>query len=312
MSPAHTNTDCLVIGAGPAGLSAARWLDSLEVPFRWVSHDARVGGMLRRVSNAITNYPGGCYASGAELAAAFEAYLDECGDVGERLESGAVESLERVEDHWQVHLDDDRVVSARAVVLATGTKYRRLGVPGEDAGMGECVSQSATADAQRFAGQPVAVVGGGDAGFENALVLAEHGCQVFMLLRSPEFRARPAFVERATAHDHIELYPIPTRVHAISPSTDGCTLQLDVQGSQQTLSVACLFVRIGVEPLLPTIEPTPSAKDGFLLVDDHQMTDADALFAAGDVTACVLRSVATAVGTGATAARSVARHLGYL
>lgn len=310
------HTGCLVIGAGPAGISAAKWLRSFSVPFRWFSSDGDVGGLLHRVNNAIHNYPGGHFRSGIDLVETLRADVAEL-DV-ESPGAAHVRQLRYVDGCWHATFLDHAPMTADAVILATGTRYRTLEVPGEQEAMGSCVSQSATADGARYAERTVAVVGGGDAGFENALRLAEQGCKVWMLLRNDQFEARPHFVERVVAHPHIEFFPFPTTVTEIRPfggegtGEEDCRLILDVAGRRQVLDVACLFVRIGVDPRLPAIVPSVETDDGFVVVDRHQRTSAQGLFAAGDVTDCLLRSVATAVGSGATAAKAVAQHLDYL
>ncbi|MFW5968411.1 MAG: NAD(P)/FAD-dependent oxidoreductase [Persicimonas sp.] len=306
MNAPREHTECTVIGAGAAGISAACWLATFEVDYRWFAPEGGFGGILQRVHNAIPNYPGGCYESGEELIDALRDGLER-GDIAGP-EAGRLDSAHRSNDAWRLEFADRPALSSEAVILATGTRYRTLGVPGESEAMGDTVSQSATADAESVAGRHVAVVGGGDAGLENALILAEHDCQVTMLLRS-EPKARPTFLERAEADDRIEFYPIPTTVARIDPTDDGCRLHLNVRGERDQLDVARLFVRIGVDPVLPDITPQPErTDDGFLLVDDHQRTDLDGLLAASDVTACTLRSVATATGGGARAARTVASH----
>jgi thioredoxin reductase (NADPH) len=311
--PPKDHIPCVVIGAGPAGISAAQWLPSFEVPFRWFSTNGDVGGLLQRVHNRIENYPGDFYASGGALVEVFEDQLDR-GDLSHP-ESGHVRRIARDESGWRLTFADRPSITADTMIVATGTRYRRLGVPGEAETMGTYVSQSATADAQRVAGETCAVVGGGDAGFENALRLAETGCKVWMLLRNDDFKARASFVERVQAHPSIEFHPFPTTVTQVQPDAGSnglCRLQLDVVGRPQTLDVACLFVRIGVDPVSPQVEPSPVMVDGFMVVDRDQRTSARGIFAAGDITECPLRSVATAVGSGATAAKSVASYLGVL
>jgi thioredoxin reductase (NADPH) len=316
----HTShhTDCVIIGAGPAGISAALWLHAFEVPFRWFSTNGHVGGLLDRVNNRIGNYPGGNFPSGAALVEAFKAQLDHS-DLTPPSDGHVLRLSQRPDNGWRITFVDEPALVADTVILATGTRYRSLGVTGEAEGMGQCVSQSATADGERFTGETVAVVGGGDAGFENALRLADHGCKVWMLLRNADFEARDSFVERVQANPQIEFYPFPTTVTEIRPHTHknagadgGCQLLLDVDGDRQSLDVACLFVRIGVDPVTPQIEPGLEVRSGFVVVDSRQRTSAAGLFAAGDVTASLLRSVATAVGTGATAAKAVALNLGRL
>lgn len=312
MSADIDHSPCVVIGAGAAGVSAAKWLHSFEVDFRWFGTRGDIGGLLHRVNNTISNYPGGHYRSGEALIEALRQDVAEFS--GPALEDGHVRTLRRQDERWRIAFADHAPMTADAVILATGTSYRTLDVPGEAEAMGDCVSQSATADAERFAGRRCAVVGGGDAGFENALLLAEAGCEVHMLLRSRHFKARPRFVERAAEHPNIIFSSFPTVVKEINPleGDEGCRLYLDVAGRHAHFTVACLFVRIGVDPVVPDIHPAVDSDHGFLIVDAHQRTSADGLFAAGDVTHCLLRSVATAVGTGATAAKAAAIQIGAL
>lgn len=309
MSP--ESTPCLVIGAGPAGVSAAQWLVSLHVPYRWVTRDGEVGGFLHNVHNTIINYPGGVYDNGSALAETLVASLGPSG--AGMPEPGDVRRLEKTDrGRWLASFRDRQPLIASTVILATGTRYRTLGVPGERAGLDVgYVSQSATRDASKVAGQHVAVVGGGDSGFENAIRLSKVGCRVSMLLRNDQFKARPAFVEKVVEDPNVEFYPFPTRVTEVQPRDSGCRLQLDVDGETRAIEVACLFVKIGVEAVLPDIEPAIECDGGFVLVDESQMSSQPGLFAAGDVTKCPLRAITSAVGTASDATKAVAHLLDY-
>ena len=186
------------------------------------------------------------------------------------------------------------------VILATGTRYRTLGVPGEAEGLGSYVLQSSAQHAAAVAGRPVAVVGGGDAASENALNLARVGCAVTLLMRS-EPRARESFREQVAADPNIEVLPIPTTITSLEPRDDGCRLHLD---DDSILDVAALFVRISVDPVLPELSPMPERdREGYLVVDREGRTSLPGLLAAGDVTDLPLRGLATAMGAGARAAK---------
>lgn len=299
-----------IVGAGPAGISAALWLKSFGLSFDWVDPAERVGGLLRRVHNRIENYPGGPFPNGMALAANMQSHIRESGLSPRPL---AVESIDPFEGALALTLSDGSVVKPELVMLATGTRYRKLGVPGEEEGLGTFVSQSATADGEDVAGRPVAVVGGGDAGFENALILARLGCQVTLLVRNPIFRARPAHIRAVEEHPGISIAPIPSRVQRIDGTDKGCRLTVDQDGRICTIDVAALFVRIGVEPLLPGGSLIlDSDSRGFLKVDQSFRTSHPCLLAIGDIISSPLRSVATAVGHGAAAAQICAAQLDYL
>jgi thioredoxin reductase (NADPH) len=305
-------SDVLIVGAGPAGISAAQWLHTYDVSFDWVSQDGRIGGILHRVENPIENYPAADFDDGRELADALARQVEDAAYEPPRVST--VRAIQRTQDGLDVEFEDQKPRRYRRLLLATGTRFRRLGIPGEEAGLGDCVSQSTSADAERFAGREVAIVGGGDAGFEGALQLAETGSRVHMLLRSEEYRARPQFVDPVEAHPEIEIHPIPSVVKRIEPlDPDGCTLHVDVQGESTRLDVACLFVRIGVEPTFPPCSPSLATTDaGYIDVDGDHRTSVDGLFAAGEVVGPRLPAVATAVGDGADAAHVIADTLGHL
>ncbi len=301
----------LVVGAGPAGISAALWLNDFGVPFDWVDSSGDIGGMLHRVHNQITNYAAGSFDDGAQLVESFRQPLN---DQGLAVREATVERIRPGPDHVAVNFDGRDMMRYEVVLLATGTRYRQLGVPGEQQGLDDgYVSQSATSDGARFAGRDVAVVGGGDAGFENAIRLASHGCRVTMLLRNPDFSARPAFVEQVREHPAIDIAPIPTIVEAVEPTNDGCRLHLQRVDEPATMKVAALFVRIGVDPVLPAgCEDLKTDDEGYVVVDQRGYTSDERVLAAGDVTTTVLPSIAVAVGQGARAARTSAEALNYL
>lgn len=303
-------TPCLIIGAGVAGVSAAVWLRSLRTPFVWVARGGEVGGMLIHVHNRLTNVLGGPFPHGSAYRDVLRAQV-EAASFGGPI-NATVERITRAGDGLAVQTVAGDQLLASAIILATGTRYRRLNVPGEAELVGEAVFHSASAYGSRVAGKPVAVVGGGDAGFENALILADHHhCHVTILLRHDTLRARTDFVARARAHPRILIHPAPSHVESITPSPLGARLRLSTQGRPQTLDVAALFVRIGVEPVLPHITPAPTTDaEGFLVTNDRQHTSVEGLFAAGDITHHRLRAIATATGHGATAAHSATRHLG--
>ena len=301
----------LVIGAGPAGISTAIWLHNFDVPFHWVDAAGAVGGTLRRIHNEISNFPGGPFEDGQALCASLNGHLSTLDLAPKRHK---IVSL-RLNDHFDhpVAVDDEKVEhQAHRIILATGTSYRRLGIPGETEGMGDFVSQSAAGDAPRFAGRSVAVVGGGDAAFENALILADHDCQVTILARNHNFHARTSFVEAVQHHRSIHIPPRPSVVTRIEPAQGGCRLFIDQQGHQSILEVAAVFIRIGVDPRVPGgCQSLQKDGRGFIVVDGRGRTSHSDIFAVGDVTITPLRSAITAAGSGAHAAKACAEDLGF-
>jgi thioredoxin reductase (NADPH) len=288
----------VVLGAGVAGHSAICWLRDWHVPALWLDDQPAPGGLLRRLHNPLHNTPGARYADGPAMVAALDAERAALHIAAPHITT--IHAIQRAEDETlRLIAADEAMIPASAIILATGTRYRRLGVPGEQEGLASgLVRQSASGGASAVAGQRVAIVGAGDAAYEGALILAEHGCQVHLLTRG-QVRAQPHFVQRVAAHAAITRHA-QTQLAAISPGPLGATLRLVGGG---VLEVASVFVRIGVEPQHPALwaEPVRDAQ-GYLVVDRAQRTSLPGLLAAGDVTDNPLKSVVSAAGDGARAA----------
>lgn len=304
-------TPCLIVGAGAAGYSAALWLREFKVPFEWISLDGQLGGILARVNNPIRTIPGQPLARGRDALTAWR----------EQLASLEL-SPPQADELTHIRLTDEGTIAAtlsragqleaQALLLATGTRYRRLGVSGEREGLGDYVSQSVSGDVGKLEpSSRAAVVGGGDAAYEGALILARAGHKVELLSRSAPPRARQEFVEQVHAHPLITRWPVPAVVARVEPAPrSACTLTLE---DGQQLKVDKLFVRIGVEPVvIPGIAPELERDDaGYLRVDHRQRTSCAPIYAAGDVISDPLQAVSWAMGQGARAARAIAQSLGY-
>lgn len=303
-----TSKKSVLIGAGVAGVSSAIWLDDYGVPFEWYAAGGQIGGTLHRVHNAVTDMPGLMLSSGQELIERLSHHLSELELDGPTPMS--VDRLVRNDRNWQLVGQEGRSTRADAVVVATGAECRTLDVPGEKTARGCCLHYSVSRHAEKVAGESVAVVGGGDAGFEGALILREHGCRVHMLLRSEQFKARRKFIEPVQADPEITIHEIPTVVKSIDPSTKTANLELSTPDGPDSLTVQCLFVEIGIDPVYPSIEPAPqTCSSGFIEVDKHRQTSVAGLYAVGDVTNAPLRSIAKASADGSVVAQTVAEYL---
>ncbi len=287
----------IILGAGVAGHSAACWLHDWGEAYTWLDDQPEAGGVLRRLHNPLHNTPGQRHADGPSLVRALGAERAALEiPAPRRFEASQVT---RSGDELVITDAQGSAVSGRALILATGTCYRRLEVPGEEAGLeAGLVRQSASGYAKQVAGREVAMIGGGDAAYEGALILAAHGCAVHLIQRGAA-RARAQFVEQVAATPAIRILS-GAQVAAMEPGDGELGLTLD-DGAR--LTVACAFVRVGVSPRLPKLwAPLELDAAGYVVVDRAQRTSLAGVFAAGDVTDCPLRSVVTAAGSGALAA----------
>jgi thioredoxin reductase len=296
--------DLVIVGAGPAGATAALVARSQALSVVLLESADQPGGQLHRVFGALTGVPGASGA-GATLAASLARQLAEAGQEVRR-GSEAV-ALAAGEDGSRVTLAGGASVSARAVLIATGLRNRILGVPGEREMAGKGVSWSGTRDRDRYAGQPVAIVGGGDAAFENALMLAAAGCPVTLVVRG-EPRARPQFRDRVTADPNITVLTGARPVEIVGQE-EVTGLRLATPRGETTLPVAAVFVKIGQQPNTEWCGSLDRDPEGFLRVDANGATSARGVWAAGDVTRPSVLTVAAAAAGAASAVNAIRKLL---
>jgi thioredoxin reductase (NADPH) len=301
--------DVLIIGAGPAALSAALWLRDFGLGAILLEQNSQPGGQLHDIHAPIPNYLtafgwDGERFAGVALADARSAELEIL--VGEAVRHVARREL-------RVERGRERL-RGRAILLATGLRRRKLGVPGEDALLGRGVSHSANRDRMRFTGQPVAVVGGGTAAVEDALLCAEAGSDVTLIHRSPRFKSRDDFLKRARAHPRIR-FVVNAAVRGIVGTERVEAVRYRRRGlrKDEEVRVDGVFVRIGWEPETEAVRGVVRLdRAGFVKVGEGGRTSARGIYAAGDVCSPRCPSIANAVGQGAAVAWEIARALGRL
>jgi thioredoxin reductase len=267
-----------------AGITVASELRRVDVAFTWVEADERAGGALHRVFNPLFGWPEGGGRSGVELAAALEA-SEACAG----LERGCkVASIEATAGGLKVALE--RAAAAKLsqavwsrVVLCTGTRPRRWEVPGAADLWGRGVELSTHGRGAVYAGEPVAVVGGGDAAVEGALRMAAKGSAVWLIVRGASLRASARFVEALAAMPAVEVRYRCEVTEVIAGSQD--KLSEVALSDGERLQVRGLFVRVGVDPVLPPIAPAPALDGGgYLCVDSEGLSSLPGLYGAGEVT----------------------------
>ncbi|MCL6451565.1 MAG: thioredoxin-disulfide reductase [Acetobacteraceae bacterium] len=307
MSVGRDSVPVAVIGGGPAGLTAGIYLARAGLgPV--VLERGLPGGQVA-LTFRVENYPGFPEGlSGPELASRLESQARR---LGAQLETAEVERVELGEGGFVLRLEPEGTLRARAVVVASGSRPRRLGVPGEEALGGRGVSYCATCDGPLFSGRDVVVVGGGDSALEEALYLARHARQVTVVHRRGQLRAAAVIQQRARAHPRIRLLLNAVVEEVLGDDAVAGVRVRDLSGGgSRELKAEGVFIYIGGLPntgFLPPEVRRDSA--GYLLTGDDLQTSLSGLFAAGDVRQKRLRQVATAVGDGALAALGAQRFL---
>ena len=299
--------DVIIIGAGPAGLSAALWCDELGLDTLVVEREAETGGQLARVYNPVENHLGVRAASGRELRDLFAAQVEER-DFDLWTEA-AIEGVELRSK--RVRLASGERLQSIALVIATGVRRRRLGVEGEEEFRGRGVLESGRLERDAVAGEDVVVVGGGDAAAENALLLAEVCPTVTLVHRGRSLRARPEFAERIRGDHRITVFTEAT-LERITGGERVEAVEIRRAGAIKPFRMAArgVLVRVGVEPNTELFRGQLHTDGrGYVVVTGEQETSVEMVFAAGDVSNPLAPTVSGAVGAGATAAKVIAARL---
>ncbi|MGH2519573.1 MAG: NAD(P)/FAD-dependent oxidoreductase, partial [Chloroflexota bacterium] len=312
--PLADAVDLAIVGAGLAGLTAALTAAELGLDTVVIERMAS-GGQVLNVE-AVGNFPGFPRGiAGYELGPLVQ---EQAEAAGARFVMDSVLGLARQGDHWDVACDE-RTLAARAVVLAVGSAFRELDVPGEADLLGRGISHCASCDGPLFASKEVCVVGGGDSALDEAAVLAAHAARVWVLLRVTPPRARAAAQKRLAGManvtllagcDVLEILGTGERESAAESRTvRGVRLAVAGEGPR-TLPVAGVFVFAGLAPNTAFLEGCVELDGGgHVVVDASLQTSLPGVFAAGDIRQGSVSLLTAAAGDGATAAVMVSRWL---
>lgn len=302
--------DAVVVGGGPAGLTAVLYLVRSGCSVALVEKLTPGGQVL--LTESIENYPGFPQGvKGWDLAEAFAAHI---ADLPVARFSETVETVERAPEGFRVKAGQESLLG-RTVIVCSGADHKLLGLPNETALKGRGVSYCAICDGNFFRGQEVAVVGGGNTALEESLYLSKIVKKVYLIHRRETFRGAKTYLERLqNLPEKVEIIR-NTVVAAIHGETklDGLTLRHAQTAKESYLPVEGLFVFVGYEPAACFL-PAEVQKDvaGFIVTDTEMNATVPGIFAAGDIRSKQCRQVSTAVGDGATAAQAAFLYLEQL
>ncbi len=301
--------ECIVIGGGPAGITAGLYLLRSGVSMVLVEKFAAGGQVLN--TDKIENYPGFPEGiKGYELVDRMEKQLELYNPL--RLLDEVVK-IDVGNSIHKVGLSSGKVIKAKAVIICSGATHRKLGIPGEEEFSGKGVSYCAVCDGNFFRGQVVACIGGGNTALEESLYLSQIVKKVYLIHRRDKFRGDKIFQDRVfnTSNIEVVLNHIPIRIEG--DKEKGITFLIIKErntGKERRLNVDGVFVFVGLTPQTSFV-PDNIKKDesGFIVTDTEMRTNVPGIFAAGDVRSKRCRQVVTAVGDGATAAHSAYLYL---
>lgn len=294
--------DVIIVGGGPAGMSAALWCDELGMRALLIEKSGGFGGQLSHIFNPVNNYLGLSASNGEAIVEEFERSL-----IGrEFTRMVGVEVTDLDPERMTVAAADRKEYSARALIVSTGVRRRRLGVSGEKEFEGKGILSSGSKDPAIVAGRHVVVVGGGDAAAENALILAQYASRVTLVHRRGKLTARSEFLKRLELAQNIALN-FDSVVETITGADRLRSVEIRnvATGEIQALETDFLIVRIGVQPNSELVEGKIELDNRrYIMVDSRCRTDVPGIFAIGDVANLASPTIATAAGMGATAAKS--------
>jgi thioredoxin reductase (NADPH) len=288
--------DLIIIGAGPAGLSAAIYAARYKMNFLVVGE--LVGGLATE-AHKVSNYPGVKDISGIELMESFRAQAEA---LGAKIEESAVQNIEKKKDRFVVKTANASH-EAKAIILALGLQHRKLNISGEEEFLGKGVSYCATCDGAFYKNKNVAVIGGGNSAVSAAVMLAKIAKKVYLINRSDKFRAEPAWIEELKKMKNAEII-YNANVSKVSGKEFVEKIELD---TGKKLDVDGLFIEAGVIPstLLAKNLVVSLDENGFISVDNEMNTNVAGVFAAGDITnGSSFKQIVIACGQGAIAAYS--------
>lgn len=299
--------DAVVVGAGPAGLTAGIYLSRARLRTLVVS-EGTVGGQLV-LTHEIANYPGVESITGYQLSSIMRKQAKAFGcDI---LSNVRITSLELNEEVKHLVLDNGRAITADAVILSPGGRSRTLGIPGEEEFKGRGISYCATCDGDFFTGKEIVVVGGGNSALEEAVSLTKYATRVTIVHQFDTFQAFEHAVEEARANPKIRFIMSSTLADYYGDEKiRGVTIQNLITGSLERFATEGVFVFIGYRPNTEFLEGIVDLNNrGEMMVDADMNTSVAGVFGAGDSIAKRYRQVTTAVSDGTIAALSAAAYV---
>jgi thioredoxin reductase (NADPH) len=301
----QTDRDLIIVGAGAAGLSAAQY--GARGNLRTLVLEELASGGQALIIDTLENYPG--YpdpVSGFEFSQRME---QQTAKFGAEIMNATVSAVKKENGVFSVSTDRG-IMTAQAVILATGAKHRHLGIPGEEEFAGKGVSYCATCDGPFFRGKRMLVVGGGDAACDEATYLSNLASSVLMLHRRDRFRAQKALAERVLKNRKIEAR-FNTELLEILGNAAVKSVRILDKKSDRTVeeSVSAVFIFIGSIPQTALVSGVRLDDGGYIVTDQCMRTSIPGLFAVGDVRSTPFRQLVVAAGEGAIAAHCAAQYI---
>lgn len=297
--------DLIIIGTGPAGLSAAIYAQRAELKMKVIEQKPMSGGQIVDTYE-VDNYPGIPGINGFDLAMKMREHAEK---LGVEFTNEEVLELEALGEVKRVKTNED-IYEAKTVIVATGAMHAKLGVPGEAEFAGQGVSYCATCDGAFFRGKTVAVIGGGDVAVEDAIFLARMAEKVYVVHRRDQLRATKTLQTAMLSLENVEMV---WDSELVNITGDGPVSSMRVRNKktevEKEIAVEGVFIAVGINPITKLLEGVVEMDNGYVVADETGKTTVSGIFVAGDARKKQLRQIITAAADGANAVTSVERYL---
>lgn len=294
--------DILVIGSGPAGLSAAIYAKRANLSVV-VAEKAAYGTGQIAESNLVDNYLGFPEINGYELGVKFR---EHAVNLGVEFKDGEAEHFEFADGIWTVRFKNGDIIETKTVIYAAGAVHRHLDIKGENEFSGKGVSYCATCDGAFFRNKDTVVVGGGDTALDDALYLSDICHKVYLVHRRAEFRGSAKTVQKLKTKGNVE-FVLNANPIEIQGNNSVTNVRLD---TGKDLKVDGIFIAVGMAPMTEALKDVVKLdKNGYIIADESGVTSRSGFFVAGDVRTKNLRQIVTAVSDGANAVISAEQYM---
>jgi thioredoxin reductase (NADPH) len=304
------HVDVLIIGGGPAGISAAIWCKRLGVDCLLLEAQAQLGGQLFTIFNEIIDYPGIQAENGIEMQRKMVKHFIDM-DCLYEVNTKVLSIDERSKKVKVKQQEKEKEICYTYLILATGSSQRKLGVPGEQQMIDRGEVYSASADGERLKGKTVALIGGGDRAFEGAHLLASKAKEVYLIHRSTHFKAREQYVEKVLSDPGVKVMT-DTEVTAIHGKQHVTSIDLKSKNKEcQNLLVDAVLIRLGVAPNVELIkEKVTTTQSGLIVINEVHQSSNPFIYAIGDsCTTPLFSSISSSAGQGAIVAKQLSSML---
>lgn len=298
--------DVIIVGAGPAGMTAAVYASRANLSTVMIER-GMPGGQMANTED-VENFPGFDLITGPDLSTKMFTHAQK---FGAKYEYGDIKEIEDKGSYKVVNMGD-KTLTARAIIIATGAEYKKIGVPGEQELGGRGVSYCAVCDGAFFKGKNLYVIGGGDSAVEEGIFLTKFADKVTIVHRRDELRAQKIIQDRAFKNDKIDFIWNTTlkTINEKDGKVGSVTLVSTEDGSESEHQADGVFIYIGMKPLTKPFESLGILNEnGYIETNDEMETKVPGVYAAGDVREKNLRQIVTATGDGSIAAQNAQAYI---